>query len=205
MSFDSFRIVRNRGNLTDHPSPPPSLSLPSTTTTTEEISRTSQATDVYSIHSLLHHPPYEYSTLKQRSSAIRLNGNIFYSDIPLVFRGSLMGMEEKSSFGLDFAELTREQQELLEKFFRENPWMENVSIDIIGKQTGFPESMIKVRLTIISFLIFISFFRYISIKFDSIDILRLIISIMLAMNLFQQVKLSMIQQQQQHQNVKNIR
>lgn len=116
-----------------------------------------------------------------------------------------MGMEEKSSFGLDFAELTREQQELLEKFFRENPWMENVSIDIIGKQTGFPESMIKVRLTIISFLIFISFFRYISIKFDSIDILRPIISIMLAMNLFQQVKLSMIQQQQQHQNVKNIR
>lgn len=46
---------------------------------------------------------------------------------------------------LDLAELTREQQEFLEKFFKDNPWMENVSIDVIGKQTGLPESMIKVR------------------------------------------------------------
>lgn len=70
----SFRIVRNRGNQSDHPSPNP----------TEEINRTSQTTDVYSIQSLLHHPSYEYSTLKQRSSTIRLNGNILYSDMPVV-------------------------------------------------------------------------------------------------------------------------
>ena len=153
LSFYSFRIVRNRGNQTDHPSPP--LPSTTTTTTTEDINRTSQPTDVYSIHSLLHHPSYEYSALKQRSSAIRLNGNILYSDMPLVFRGSLTGMEEKRSLCLDFPEFTREQQESLEKFFKENPWMENVSIDIIGKQTGFPESMIKVSLTIISSLIYI--------------------------------------------------
>lgn len=55
---------------------------------------------------------------------------------------------------LDCAELTREQQDLLEKFFKENPWMENVSIDLIGKQTGFPESMIKV-CSIIALLFFI--------------------------------------------------
>lgn len=140
------RIVRNRTN--HHPSPP----LPSTTT--EEIHRTPQSTDAYSIHSLLHHPHYEYSTLKQRSSTIRLNGItlfsvIVYFDMPLVFDRSLTRIEGNKDciwyVILDLAELTREQREFLEKFFKENPWMENVSIDIIGKQTGFPESMIKVR------------------------------------------------------------
>jgi hypothetical protein len=62
-----FRIVRNRGN---HSSP--STTNTTTTTATHEDDHRS---DVYSIQSLLNHSQYDYSTLKQRSSSTRVNGN----------------------------------------------------------------------------------------------------------------------------------
>ncbi|CAF0718258.1 unnamed protein product [Adineta steineri] len=58
------RIVRNRNSSSDTSSP--------TATTAEDDSRSHQTTvssspNVYSIHSLLNHTQYEYSTIKQRS------------------------------------------------------------------------------------------------------------------------------------------
>jgi hypothetical protein len=80
--------VRNRHSSNDTSSP--------TATTAEDDSRSHQTTvssspNVYSIHSLLNHSQYEYSTIKQRSSS-RTNGkrlfflslSVVHSDIPLV-------------------------------------------------------------------------------------------------------------------------
>jgi hypothetical protein len=86
----AFRIVRNRGGgSTNNGSP-----TATTTTTSEDDSRShpttiSSSPNVYSIHSLLNHSQYEYSTTKQRSSSSRTNGKrlffcFIYSDIPLV-------------------------------------------------------------------------------------------------------------------------
>ena len=75
-----FRIVRNRNGSTDPSSP--------TATTAEDDSRThhqqtnvSSPPNVYSIHSLLNHSQYEYSTIKPRSLSRtnHSNGMRFFS------------------------------------------------------------------------------------------------------------------------------
>ena len=71
------RIVRSRGNSTNTSSPP-------TTAGIEDESQNHQlalssSPNVYTIHSLLNHSQYEYSTIKQRSSsrANHYNGKRF--------------------------------------------------------------------------------------------------------------------------------
>ncbi len=44
---------------------------------------------------------------------------------------------------LDLGEFSKEQNEFLDKFFKDNPWADNAPIDIIVKQTGLTESIIK--------------------------------------------------------------
>ncbi|CAF3349161.1 unnamed protein product [Rotaria socialis] len=112
------RIVRNRGGSNNSSSP--------TATTTEDDSRShpisvSSSPNVYSIHSLLNHSQYEYSTIKQRSSS-RTN---HHNDL------------------LDQKHFSIEQIEFLDKFFKDNPWADHAQIESIVKQTGLTESIIK--------------------------------------------------------------
>jgi hypothetical protein len=44
---------------------------------------------------------------------------------------------------LDLGEYSKEQNEFLDKFYKDNPWADNAPIDIIVKQTGLSESIIK--------------------------------------------------------------
>ncbi|CAF3629107.1 unnamed protein product [Rotaria sp. Silwood1] len=119
------RIVRNRGSSNNSSSP--------TATTTEDDSRSHQinvssssssSPNVYSIHSLLNHSQYEYSTIKQRSSS-RTN---HHNDL------------------LDQKNFSNEQIDFLDKFFKDNPWADNAQIEAIVKQTGLTESIIKAYI-----------------------------------------------------------
>ncbi|CAF1420464.1 unnamed protein product [Rotaria sp. Silwood1] len=119
------RIVRNRGSSNNSSSP--------TATTTEDDSRSHQinvssssssSPNVYSIHSLLNHSQYEYSTIKQRSAS-RTN---HHNDL------------------LDQKNFSNEQIDFLDKFFKDNPWADNAQIEAIVKQTGLTESIIKAYI-----------------------------------------------------------
>lgn len=45
---------------------------------------------------------------------------------------------------LDLVEYSKEQIDILDKFFKENPWADHAQIESIVKQTGFNETIIKV-------------------------------------------------------------
>lgn len=46
---------------------------------------------------------------------------------------------------LDLVEYSKEQIEFLDKFFKDNPWADHAHIELIVKQTGLNEIIIKVK------------------------------------------------------------
>jgi hypothetical protein len=45
----------------------------------------------------------------------------------------------------DHKQFSAEQIDFLDKFFKENPWAETAQVELIVKETGLTESIIKVR------------------------------------------------------------